>query len=51
MKAPDYVTILDLPSGRRYEVRIETTGQFGRRQQFPEMVPDAEGKPSPRTPR
>ncbi|MDQ1247500.1 MAG: integrase [Actinomycetota bacterium] len=32
-RVPDYVTVLDLPSGRRYEVRVDTTGAEGRRQQ------------------
>jgi len=32
-RIPDYITVRDLPSGRRYEVRVETTGADGRRQQ------------------
>lgn len=33
MKIPSYVTVRDLPSGRRYEVRIEVTGPGGERRQ------------------
>lgn len=32
-KIPDYVRVVELPSGRRYEVRVETSGGSGRRQQ------------------
>ena len=32
-RIPDYVQVLDLPSGRRYEVRVEVTGAGGRRRQ------------------
>ena len=32
-KIPEFVTPIDLPSGRRYEVRVETTGADGKRMQ------------------
>lgn len=32
-KIPDYVTVIDLDSGRRYEVRPEVTGPDGKRKQ------------------
>lgn len=32
-KIPEFVTPIDLPSGRRYEVRVEVSGNSGKRQQ------------------
>jgi integrase len=32
-RIPEYVKVLDLNAGRRYEVRVDTTGADGRRQQ------------------
>lgn len=32
-RIPDYVTVLDFPSGRRYEVRVENSGRDGLRKQ------------------
>jgi integrase len=38
-RIPDYVQVLDLPSGRRYEVRVDVTGSDGRRQQSRRRFP------------
>lgn len=32
-RIPEYVDVIELPSGRRYEVRVETTGADGKRKQ------------------
>lgn len=38
-RIPDYVSVLDLPTGRRYEVRLEVTGADGRRRQSRRRYP------------